>query len=117
MGLIVKLFSMQIPVELLKVINSWLNDRKAYIVFGNTKSGVFKTHVGLPQRGSLSPYIFIICYADLINCVRAFPTHLFADDLCPIIVPPVQKSYKEMIKLINSAGSQICQNLFEYSSK
>ncbi len=47
--------------------------------------------------------------------VGAFPTHIFADDLCTLIIPPVQKKYQEMISFINTMGSKIGQNLFEYS--
>jgi hypothetical protein len=117
MGLIVKLFRMQMPIELLKILVNWLNDRKAYIMFGNAKSDVFSTQVGLPQGSSLSPYVFIMYHADIVKNVGAFSTHLFADDLSTLIVPPIQKNQKEMMKFINLAGSQVCQNLFEYSIK
>ena len=116
-GLIVKLYRMQIPTELLKIIHSWLINRKAYISFGNGNSEIFKTYVGLPQGSSLSPYIFIIYHSDILNNVKAFSSHLFADDLCTIITPPIQKDYQEMIKFINVAGSEVCQNLLEYAEK
>jgi hypothetical protein len=115
MGLIVKLFRLNVPTELLKVLLNWLSNRKAYITFGSAKSDDFNTHVGLPQGSSLSPYIFIMYHADIVKNTRAFSTHLFADDLSTLIVPPIHKDYQEMIKFINSAGTQICQNLYEYS--
>mgnify|MGYP001151580594 FL=1 len=117
MGLIVKLSSMQIPRELLKILISWLENRKAYISFGNSKSDIFDLFVGLPQGSSLSPFVFIMYHADIINNVEAFSTHLFADDLCTLITPPIHTELPEMIKFINSAGSRICQNLYEYSVK
>jgi hypothetical protein len=86
MGLVVKLYRMQIPIEILKILNNWLTARKAYIVFGSAKSD-------------------------------AFSTHIFADDLSTLVVPPIQKHYQEMLKFINSAGSRVCQSLFEYSVK
>ena len=116
-GLIVKLYRMQIPTELLKIIHSWLINRKAYISFGNGNSEIFKTYVGLPQDSSLSPHIFIIYHSDILNNVKAFSLHLFADDLCTLITPPIQKDYQEMIKFINVAGSEVCQNLLEYAEK
>jgi len=115
MGLIVKLSRMLIPDELLKMLVNWLSDRKAYITFGNAKSETFSTHIGLPQDSSLSPYIFIMYHADIVKNVKAFSTHLFADDLCTLITPPIQKKHQKMLKFINSVGSEVCENLFEYS--
>jgi hypothetical protein len=115
MGLIVKLSRMLIPNELLKMLVNWLSNRKAYITFGNAKSETFSTHIGLPQGSSLSPYIFIMYHADILKNVKAFSTHLFADDLCTLITPPIQKKHQKMLKFINSVGSEVCENLFEYS--
>lgn len=117
MGLIVKLARLNIPSELLKLLVHWLSERKAYITVGTDKSNVFKTYVGLPQGSSLSPYVFILYHADIIRNVEGFSTHLFADDLSTLITPPIQKNYQDMIKFIQSAGTRICQNLFQYSIK
>ncbi len=65
----------------------------------------------------MSPYIFIIYHADITTCVGAFSTHLYADDLCTLITPPIQKKFGKMIKFINEAGSRVCQKLSEYSRK
>lgn len=116
-GLIVKLARMQIPDELLKLIINWLKNRKAYISFGKERSNIFETNVGLPQGSSLSPYIFIIYHSDIVKNTNAFSTHLFADDLSTLIVPPVSKKYQEMIRFINITGSKVCQNLYEYSKR
>jgi hypothetical protein len=114
-GLIVKLHRMHIPLEILKLVVSWLENRGAFIIFNNVKSETFNTYVGLPQGSSLSPYIFIVYHADLVNCTEAFSTHLFADDLSTLIVPPVQNDYNEMLNFIMTAGSRICQKIVDYS--
>jgi len=116
-GLIVKLYRMQVPMQLLKILLEWLKGRKAYISFGSNKSELFSLPVGLPQGSSLSPYIFIMYHADITNSIRAFSTHIFADDLCTLITPPIHTEVKEMVKFINSVGSEICQNLYNYSIK
>ena len=83
------------PPELLKIFINWLADRKVRIMFGNVKFEFFKIHVGLPQGSSLSPFLFIIFHANITKCVDAFPTHLFADDISTLIVPPCIKVFKK----------------------
>lgn len=73
---------MSIPLEILKLVINWLENRSAYVVFGKEKTKTFNKHIGLPQGSSLSPYIFIVYHTDLLKCTGAFSTHLFADDLC-----------------------------------
>ena len=36
------------PLELLKIIESWLKGRKAYVAFGEKTSEVFDLNIGLP---------------------------------------------------------------------
>ena len=78
MELIIKLHRMQIPLHLLKAIANWLDNRKAYIIFGKKRSDIFTTHIGLPQGTSLTPYIFIIYHAGIVNCIEAFPTQMIS---------------------------------------
>jgi hypothetical protein len=51
-------------LDLLKLTESWLKDRKAYVVFGEKTSKVFNINIGLPQGSSLSPYLFIVFHCD-----------------------------------------------------
>ena len=92
MGLMVKFFRLGIPMCLLKMIESWLADRTAHLSFGSKKSKPIKVRIGLPQRSSLSPFLFVVYHCDLVKCFGAHPGHLFADDLCVLIRPPLQKS-------------------------
>ncbi|CAF5011640.1 unnamed protein product, partial [Rotaria socialis] len=96
-GLVVKLNRMGIPLGLLKLIISWLNDRRAYVIFGENKSKNFYTHIGLPQGSSLSPYLFIVYHSDLVTCLGAFSSHIFADDLNVLISPPICRGFQPMI--------------------
>ena len=116
-GLIVKLNRMGLPMELTRILITWLTNRSVYISFGNAKSATFYTQVGLPQGSTLSPFIFIVYHADLVKTTNAFSTHLFADDLCTLIVPPIDKQYKKMIEFIEKEGTKISQNLYDYANK
>lgn len=116
-GLIVKLYRMQMPPEILKILSHWLEGRKAFISFGSTKSETFDTQIGLPQGSALSPFVFIIYHADLVKTTNAFSTHIFADDLCTLIVPPIYKKYGKMMEFIEKEGTKICKNIHDYACK
>ena len=96
------------PLELLKIIESWLQGRKAYVVFGEKTSEVFDINIGLPQGSNLSPYLFIVYHSDLINCLGAHSGHLFADDLGILIRPPIMKNLVPMIQYLEKEGTPIC---------
>jgi hypothetical protein len=83
---------MGMPLELLRSIINWLSNRKAYAEFGDHKLEKFNINVGLSQGNSLNSYIVIIYHSDVIQCTNACSTHIFADDLCALIVSPIEKS-------------------------
>jgi hypothetical protein len=116
-GLLVKLNRKSIPLGLLKLINSWLNDRRAYVVFGERKSKVFCTYIGLPQGSSLSPYLFVIYHCDLVTCLGAHSSHIFADDLNVLITPPVDRKLNSMIQFLEEEGTRVCKEIANYSKR
>ena len=99
-GLVVKLNRFGIPSGLLKLLTSWLKDRCAYVEFGENKLKIFYTHAGLPQGSSLSPYLFIAYHCDIVSCVGAHSSHIFADDLNVLISPSICRGIKPMIKFL-----------------
>ncbi|CAF4276875.1 unnamed protein product [Rotaria socialis] len=115
-GLAVKLIIMSIPLGLLRLIILWLNDRRVHVIFGENKSKILKTRIGLPQGSSLSPYLFIVYHSDLVTCLSAFSSHIFADDLNVLISPPTCRGVKPMIKFLEEERTKIC-NKIAYCSK
>ena len=47
-ALLFKLWGFDMPIELLKIIESWLKGRKAYVAFDEKTSEVFDINIGLP---------------------------------------------------------------------
>ena len=116
-ALITKLWWLRFPLDMLKMLASWLKDRKAYVVFGDKSSEVFHINIGLPQGSSLSPYLFIVFHCDLMNSIGAHSGHLFAVDLCVIIRPPLTVKLTPMIEYLEREGTKICDQIFGYSKK
>jgi len=116
-GLLVKLKELRIPDELLKMIMSWLSNRRAYITFGEERSADFEVDIGLPQGSSLSPYLFIVYHCDLVKCLGAHSGHLFADDLCVIIRAPIMKGLSPIIEYLEKEGTKICVRIAEYAKR
>lgn len=116
MGLLVKLQRLGIPTSLLKMINSWLDNRTAYISYGQTKSDNFNIGVGLPQGSALSPYIFIVYHCDLVKQLGAHSGHLFADDLSVLIRAPLQKSFRALVDYLSTEGTKVADKIATYST-
>ena len=116
-GLVVKLARLGMPVELLKMILSWLKYRQAYITFGRERSDSFHIDVGLPQGSSLSPYLFIVYHSDLNHCAGAHSGHIYADDLSILVKAPITKKLSATVEFLEKEGSKICTKIAEYASK
>ena len=107
-GLLVKLFRMDMPMALLEMVHSWLKGRTTSICFGNTTSDSFQRHVGLSQGSSLSLYICIVFHSDLV-------AHLFADDLNVLIRAPLQKTLLSACQVSRARRKQsVRQNCFVF---
>jgi len=108
---------LDIPKELLKIIWSWLSQRSAYVAYGDINTKNFPSLIGLPQGSGLSPYIFIVFHSDLVKRTGAFSTHIFADDLCVFIRVPIEKKLEPMLQVLEKEGTEVCNELFQYSRK
>jgi hypothetical protein len=116
-ALLTKLWRLGISTSILKMLVSWLKDRKAYVIFGDKSSEVFRINIGLPQGSSLSPYLFIVFHCDLVHAIGAHSGHIFADDLCVLIKPPLSAKLTPMIEYLGKEGTKICNQIFEYPKR
>lgn len=78
-GLIFKMSEIGFPIHILKIVQSFLCDRKSFVQINNSKSQEFHVRAGVPQGSILSPTLFNIFLNDIPTpkgCVKA----IYADD-------------------------------------
>lgn len=79
-GLLHKLFSLNFPVYIVKIIQSFLCNRKFSVSIKNTQSETKSIPAGVPQGSCLSPTLYNLFISDLPTSPTC-ETALFADDL------------------------------------
>jgi endonuclease/exonuclease/phosphatase family metal-dependent hydrolase len=78
-GLIHKLVSLKFPIYLIKVIQSYLKDRKSYVEFQRHKSNQYDVPAGVPQGSILAPFLFNLFVTD-IPTPKNCDLLMYADD-------------------------------------
>lgn len=80
-GLIYILISLKFPLYIVYLINSYLKNRKFFVIINDLKSTIRAILAGVPQGSVLGPILFIL-YIDKISKILIKGVHLaaFADD-------------------------------------
>lgn len=102
-----KIFSLDFPMYLVKIISSFLENRTAFVSFNNIASSYYSIPAGVPQGSLLSPFLFNIFINDIPipkNCKIA----IYADDTAllssvknydlPVLVHRMENGLKEIEK-------------------
>ena len=78
-GLIFKLTQFNFPIEIVKIIQSFLSNRSFSVYLGSTSSQFINISAGCPQGSCLSPILYNIYTADIPSIPNCM-TSIFADD-------------------------------------
>ena len=82
-----------------KLLESYLSNRKQYVVFDDINSQVLDIKTGVPQGSILGPLLFLIYINDIVKSSNLFKFILFADDTT--IIAPININNKETANIIN----------------
>lgn len=78
-GLIFKLLNSNYPMRLVKIVQSYLTCRKAFVQVGTSSSTSFELPAGVPQGSLLSPHLFNIFIND-VPLPKNGEVAMYADD-------------------------------------
>ena len=87
----------------LKLLTSYLTNRKQYVYLSGYKSSFVDVECGVPQGSVLGPLLFILYVNDMITALHSTP-RLFADDTCLFLTA---KNTFELDELGNSELSSL----------
>ena len=97
--LLKKLHAYGIRGNALKLLKSYLTDRKQYVIYDGLRSDTKPVQCGVPQGSILGPLLFIITMNDIGNVSDFLYSILYADDTCVLLNG---KNYLNLVKLLNS---------------
>jgi hypothetical protein len=108
LDLIYKLSTLQFPISLLKLIGSFLSERKFRVSFEGEMSAPRDIQAGVPQGSVVSPTLYSMYINNMLQTAGVY-LGLFADDTCIYATDHMfSESYSEISVLLRrgvSAGT------------
>ena len=105
-GLIYKLIEMGLPNKIIKILNSYLNDRYAAITINKDRGEEFRLETGVPQGDVLSATLYIIMVNDLPIPTRRGNSKnyvlQYADDTTQVIITRFNVNIRPEHKIIHN---------------
>ena len=92
----------------LSLFNSYLNDRKQYVLFNDDINSSFCTiKTGVTQGSIQEPLLFIIYVNDMSNLeINDVEISLFADDTVYLLVVLILRQLSQLVQILLSANFQ-----------
>lgn len=116
-ALIRNLYSLEMPLPLLKWIHTWLQNRYLYISFGDANSRIIKMDVGAPQGSVLAATLFRLHVHFLPSYFFDLAVHMFADDLAIVIPGSLENKFSLNISEIQERAKIVMKQLEKFSNE
>lgn len=113
-ALLHKMFLLKCPLQLIKIIKSFLSNRSFYVSVGCEKSNPFQIVAGVPQGSVLSPILYNIFTSDLNIPPNTCEVALFADDTAFYFS---HRKPEKIISQLNSASKYLAEYCAKWKIK
>ena len=104
------------PMPLLKWTFNWLRNRTSSLHFGNAQSRTISMHIGAPQGSVLAASLFRLHVHTLPALLRAYESHMFADDLAIQISRDIEKRLSKNVVELEQRASIVFDILGRFAA-
>ncbi|CAF1488600.1 unnamed protein product, partial [Didymodactylos carnosus] len=114
-ALMKNLIMLDMPLDLVKWIYSWLNGRTMSVYHGDEVSRTIQIFVGAPQGSILAATLFRLHVHFLPKSLVQSINHLFADDLAIVLQGSLDKRFSENIIELENLANKILKQLEKFA--
>jgi hypothetical protein len=113
--LLLNLYNLQMPIQLLKWIFNWLRNRSLYICYGDHKSRKIEMKKGAPQGSVIAATLFRLHMHFLTSYFDNITIHLFADDVALILNGSLEKKFSLNVIELEQRAAIVLKQLDNFS--